>query len=128
MDLSFLSSRLPQALLLSPLLLGIRGQSSLPISHFVDNSTFWRSQHSHQPPSKLKDYACNTVLSGIPPLICTSSPQSSDSGMYSYPISHYVYNDKFSAGYKEFLAVVTVDVQPSHISKVVPHLPWQEAM
>ncbi|KAI5656999.1 hypothetical protein M9H77_25792 [Catharanthus roseus] len=60
------------------------GQPSLvssPVSNFVENFTLRWSQRSNRPPSQLKDYVCNTVRSGISPLISTSSPQSLDSGI-----------------------------------------------
>lgn len=107
------------------------GQPSLvssPVSNFVENFTLRWSQRSNRPPSQLKDYVCNTVRSGISPLISTSSPQSLDSGMCSYPLTHNVCNDKFSARHKAFLVVVTIDIEPSRFSETVPHLPWWEAM
>lgn len=60
--------------------------------------------------------------------ISLSGPQSSDSHLCSYPLSHYICSHKFTPGCKGFLAAITENIKPSRFSEVIPHSHWQEAM
>lgn len=57
-----------------------------------------------------------------------SSPQSLDSDAYSYPLSHYISSNKFSPGYKAFLARIIADIETFQFAEVVPYSHWREDM
>lgn len=71
-----------------------------------------RSQRSRRSRLKLHDYDCNTIKK-VNPLSVFVSLQSSSSGMYDYPISHYDTTRKFSFGYKAFLVAIHIDQEPT---------------
>lgn len=101
--------------LLYPLSLGLKGGN--PLLCFYLSLITWKlplfiaiSALINLHP-KRNDYVYHTVRSGIR-LSISTSPQSSDSGMCSYPLSLYYCNDKFSTHYKAFLTTITIDVEP----------------
>lgn len=99
----------------------------LPIAHTHQNPTknldLYQSSWDRKISSRLKDYVCNTTWTSITKSHSSSAlPTSSASqGKSLYPFANYLTCDKFSDGYKHFLASVTTEIGPTRYSDVVSH-------
>ena len=79
------------------------------------------------PSTKLHDYVTNTVRLVSPSPPASSSTPIKSSGM-SYPITHFVNCERFSVGHKNFLAVVSVGVEPRSVKEAMKDPKWRDAM
>ncbi|XP_074314529.1 uncharacterized protein LOC141649747 [Silene latifolia] len=82
-----------------------------------------RGQRLKLPNSNLKDFILSKPRPSLNSLISTS-PSSGT----TYPISHYISYNKFSANHKVFLAAVTKNHEPTFYKDAVLVPEWREAM
>lgn len=84
-----------------------------------------RGHREKFPSVKLRDFVTHTVIQKSPSL-APPAPQTS-SGT-PFPIAHYVNCDKFSVKHRNFLAAVTVGVEPQSFKEAMKDAGWRGAM
>lgn len=76
-------------------------------------------------PSKLLDFVCNNVIDSTT-LCGTSAP--CFSGIFSYPITHYIFDEKFFPWNKDFTTVITTYIEPSRFTEALSIPNWRNAI
>ena len=79
------------------------------------------------PSVKLRDYVTHTVIKKSPSLAPPDPDSHTPSGT-PFPIAHYVSCDKFTVKHRNFLAAVTVGVEPQSFKEAVKDVGWCTAM
>lgn len=57
-----------------------------------------------------------------------TSTDSLSLGISSYPISYFIFGDKFSLYHKDFLAAITTNIKHTQFSEALPIPHWRDAM
>lgn len=80
-----------------------------------------------RPPSWLTDYICHSAQV-TPPISREKSPTPSTSSGMQFPIVNYVQYNNFSESHRNFLAAISVNVDPTSYKEASRESRWRKAM
>lgn len=86
-----------------------------------------RSSRERQPSVLLRDYVCHTVQS-LDPIQSSAPPIASSSSGTRYPLANFVTYSNFSTAHAQFLAAVTMGIEPTRFSQAITDPNWCDAM